>query len=169
MFPHEVGLEVCFVGAPEMRFENMLEDSLKSLPEAAVSAGMGIGICLVKFIVMLCIFINSLPHKMTFFAGIVFLVLMVQLYVFLDKAVFVGLVRTPCTDTFQILLFQVGWKVLKIFHAVSDVTVATDHMLLLNVFLVTRMIVCLVFTRFTLPKGLLLVDRFDMASQMIFS
>ena len=130
---------------------------------------MGIGVSFMKFIVMLCIFIHILPHKVTFFARIMLLVLMVKLNVFLHKGVSVGLVRTPCADACQVFQFEVWRKVLKILHTVSAVTVASNHVLLLYVFLETGLIACLVITRLTLPERLLLVDRLYMTDKMILS
>ena len=68
---------------------------------------MSIGVCYVKLIVVFGIVIHVFPNKTTFFAGILISFLMVNFNVFLDKTVFVRLVRTPSANTVETFLIDI--------------------------------------------------------------
>ena len=86
---------------------------------------MSIGVCYVKLIVVFGIVIHVFPNKTAFFAGILISFFMVNFNVFLDKTVFVRLVRTPSANTVEAFFIDIRRQILQIVHTVAQVAVST--------------------------------------------
>ena len=80
-----------------------------NLLESTISAGMRIIISFMELGVMLGVVIHTFSYKTAFFARVMLLLFVMNLYMLLDNFILGRLERTPSADTFEIFFLD-SWR-----------------------------------------------------------